>query len=567
MKFITKRSSILLILLLLISVPSFFVLLKPGFYEPHDLHHIADIYQMVRAIQSGQIPPRLGPDFSFGYGYPLFNYYYLLPFYLGSLFWYVVGSLTVSFKLVMISGIVLSVYGMYLFLKELTDDFSALVGSVLYLYTPYRAVQIYVRGAVGEVLIMAILPFAAWSFLKIVKKPSAKLIAISSIILSLFFLSHNYLSFASLPVILLLVSPYIIKSKKPKKILLSLLAVVLISLGITAYWWAPALVEQKFMPSITPFPLIDHFPFIKQLLLPSWGYGASLWGPGDGLSFQIGIVNLVSILALFIVLLFYRKRLSKNLFYLSLITMFLFFLSFIFMNIRTLPVWKLIPFYNFIQFPWRLLMYTTFVTAIAAALVIHVIRRKYKYLIGFILIIGCICLTVAYFKPSSIVQKADDQYLYRFFANRSVSGETSKVSTDYFGYSEDYLLLPHWVEERPSSLPQSKIDLSDGEVISISELSPVSWKTEIETNQETLVSFNSYYFPGWTALVDGQKTEIKIGKPHGQITVSVPEGRHEVLFILKETGFRSILNIISLLFLVVTMYFVFKNDFKKIINK
>src|SRR4030067_2553218 len=96
-----KKHSIVLILLVL-SIPSFFILLKRGFYEPHDLHHIADIYEMFRAFQSGQIPPRLGPDFSFGFGYPLFNFYYVLPFYLGAMFFALLGSLTLSFKLVMI---------------------------------------------------------------------------------------------------------------------------------------------------------------------------------------------------------------------------------------------------------------------------------------------------------------------------------------------------------------------------------------------------------------------------------------------------------------------------------
>src|SRR3989344_4618282 len=81
------------ILLFFILLPASFFLLKAGFYEPHDLHHFADIYQMYRAIASGQFPPRIGPDFIFGYGYPLFNFYYLFPFYLGAIFFAVSGSL------------------------------------------------------------------------------------------------------------------------------------------------------------------------------------------------------------------------------------------------------------------------------------------------------------------------------------------------------------------------------------------------------------------------------------------------------------------------------------------
>lgn len=127
-----RKLSKSIIFLVIICIPAIFYLLRPGFYEPHDLHHIADIYQMVRAISSGQIPPRLGPDFSFGLGYPLFNFYYVLPFYLGAIFFSFVGSLIWSFKLVMITGVILSVLGMNLLLREFVGKFPAFVGSILF---------------------------------------------------------------------------------------------------------------------------------------------------------------------------------------------------------------------------------------------------------------------------------------------------------------------------------------------------------------------------------------------------------------------------------------------------
>src|SRR3989337_3831239 len=160
-------------LLLLATLPAIYYLIKPGFYEPHDLHHLADIYQMARAFVSGQIPPRLGPGFTYGYGYPLFNFYYLLPFYLGAFLYALFGSLTVSFESVFVLSAILSVFGMYLFLREYFDKLPSFVGSVLILYTPYRAVQIYVRGAMGEALALSLLPFVLWAGAKLIKKPNA----------------------------------------------------------------------------------------------------------------------------------------------------------------------------------------------------------------------------------------------------------------------------------------------------------------------------------------------------------------------------------------------------------
>src|SRR3989304_9721281 len=113
--FMSKK---ILLILLFATVPAIYYLIKPGFYEPHDFHPLADIYQMARAFVSGQIPPRLGPDFTFGYSYPLFNFYYVLPFYIGALFYALFGSLTASFESVFVISGILSVFGMYLFLKE-----------------------------------------------------------------------------------------------------------------------------------------------------------------------------------------------------------------------------------------------------------------------------------------------------------------------------------------------------------------------------------------------------------------------------------------------------------------
>src|SRR3989344_4254579 len=117
------------------------------------------------------------------------------------------------------------------------------------------------------------------------------MIAVASLVFFLFIISHNYLWVISLPFLFLL---FFLYNKKQIWVKLrGLVLVTLLSLGMSSYWLIPALVEKKFVTSITPFPLIDHFPFIKQLILPSWGYGSSAWGAGDEISFQIGIVNLL----------------------------------------------------------------------------------------------------------------------------------------------------------------------------------------------------------------------------------------------------------------------------------
>jgi len=535
--------------LILISVPASLPLLFPGFYEPHDLHHLADIYQMFRAMASGQLPPRLGPDFSFGYGYPLYNFYYLLPFYLGAAWYWLIGSLTASFKFVFLISIFLSVFGMYLFLREFVKKFPALVGSFLFLYTPYRAVQIYVRGAMGEAFALSLLPFVLWGIVRLIKNPvNKKIVAGVSVITALFIISHNYLWAITLPFIVLLI--LLLNKHVSKKSVTSLLVSGLLSIGLTAFWWLPAIVENKLVSSVTPFPLIDHFPFIKQLIIPSWGYGSSVWGPGDEISFQIGVVNL-AVVGFIVGFGVYKVKRhpeltsgsplrkipklvrNKKITLLAFWALGGFVISVVMMNIRTLFIWRLIPFHDFIQFPWRLLIFTTIFTSVLAAVIIHILPKKAAKYVGMTIIAASFILTAQYFQPSKIVFKSDEEYLARFFTSNT--------------YSEDYLLLPKWVSGRPPNPPVSKFEAEGAKIRDVEEKSSVRYRAEIETSEPVTLTFHSYYFPGWQAKIDGQQTEIKPGKPYGQIELEIPAGNHSVEFFWSETPLRKFSDYLSLL--------------------
>lgn len=552
-----RKKIFLLFFLFILTFPASRYLIVSGFFEPHDLHHIADIYEMARALESGQIPPRLGPDFSFGYGYPLFNFYYLLPFYIGALFFFISGSLTVSFKLVFLLGVILSVWGMYLFLKEFVGTFSSLVGSFLFLYTPYRAVQIYVRGAIGEALSLAILPYVCWVLVILLRQPkNKKIIATASLTTAFFILSHNFLWALSMPYIALLIFA-LVNKKVLKQTFKSLIQVAMLSLGMTFFWWLPALLEQKLVSSATPFPLIDHFPSIKQLIVPSWGYGASLPGPKDDLSFQVGVVNLVVFVINFLLLFLRKKTLDKKILRLGIWAIVGFLVSFIMMNIRTYPIWRILPFHDFIQFPWRLLIFTTFFTAISAGILVEMVQSK-KVVLGVLIIFLSLAYTFNYFKPSQVFNKTDDEYLSRMFANRSLKGEKKEVSNKYLSWSEDYLLLPKWTFQRPSSLPSSKIEISDGVVEKVREISGVHWLAKINAEKQTKLTFNSYFFPGWFAKLDGNFLKITPGIPFGQIEATIPPGIHIVEFFWRETNLRIFADLIGLVSGIIVLSFLFK---------
>ena len=68
------------VLLLVLIIPTFSFLIKPGLYwNMHDDMQLVRQLEMDKCLKDGQIPCRWTPDLGYGYGYPLFNFYPPLP--------------------------------------------------------------------------------------------------------------------------------------------------------------------------------------------------------------------------------------------------------------------------------------------------------------------------------------------------------------------------------------------------------------------------------------------------------------------------------------------------------
>ena len=307
-----NKKLIILTILFIVCLPAIILVFGPGFYSLHDDLHVIWLDQMDRAIKNGQFPPRWVPDLSFAYGYPLFNFVYPLPFYLGEIFHLIGLSLVASIKAVFIFSIFASAFAMFLFLSRHFSLFFAFLGAILYVYTPYRAVTIFVRGTIGEASVFALLPLELYCLDRLAEKETLSNQLKLGTVIALLILAHNIGAFMSLPFLLLYGILLTIRKKTSKTTFLALLKSIFFGGILSAFFWLPALIEKKYLVSDTVFNFIDHFPFIKQLLFPSWGYGISVWGPNDGMSFQIGVINLLTVLISLAVFLQYFSKKAKK---------------------------------------------------------------------------------------------------------------------------------------------------------------------------------------------------------------------------------------------------------------
>jgi len=145
------------LLLILLILPSFSLMLRPGVWTMHDFHLFRQ-YEFNLCADEGSFPCRWAPDSSLGYGQPLFNFYSQFPYWLGQVFIILGFQIIDSVKILFFLSLFLSASSMYLLSSRFWGRLGGLVSALFYVYAPYRAVDVWVRGALPEALAFIFFP-------------------------------------------------------------------------------------------------------------------------------------------------------------------------------------------------------------------------------------------------------------------------------------------------------------------------------------------------------------------------------------------------------------------------
>ena len=533
-------SKYLLLVILILSIPAVRYLFVNGYFGVSDDLHIGWLFEMNRAVKSLQFPPRYVPDLSFGFGYPLFTFVYPLPFYIAEIFHLIGFSLVNSVKLVFGLSVPVSMYFMYKLLRVyMKEDFS-LAGAVLYVYAPYRALEFFVRGTIGEITAFVFFPLIILAIIK--NKPYILALSFAGLILS-----HNIMAYMFMPFLLLFVilRIYFVSVDRSQSVVSSLKSLVL-GLLCSVYFWLPAIYESTLMKYDTVFNFYDHFPALKQFITPYWGYGASVPGNYDTMSFYMGAVGILVVIFGSIIFLLKRKKYSTEEKIFISWSIIVCLLSVFMMNFRSAWFWRNLPLLPYFQFPWRFLAMVTLVSPI-----FMIVFSKFKIFrfVPFIVIFLSIFLNFNYFKTSEYLGRNDDYYINRYIPIPSASKE-------YLKTSEEYLRLPKGTEVRPDkNYPRAFTENSDA-LLEIKELNPLDAIIQTDSKSEFVLSYNKYKYPGFEAKVDGSRIKIESGEPYGQISFVVPSGKHLVEVRYRESPLRLFFDIVSL---VVIIYLIKKS--------
>jgi hypothetical protein len=96
------------------------------------MFHLYRLAALDKAMHAGVIFPRWFPDFAFGYGFPVLNFYSPLGYYLAEVLHLLGGGMVLATKLALGASLALSALAMYLFAKQSLDPPGALLASLAY---------------------------------------------------------------------------------------------------------------------------------------------------------------------------------------------------------------------------------------------------------------------------------------------------------------------------------------------------------------------------------------------------------------------------------------------------
>lgn len=534
-----KRYGFLILLLVLI-VPSFVSLIHTGYFNTHEgLPQLIRLYQMDKCFQDLQIPCRWVPS-AYGYGYPLFNYYPPLPYYLGELIHLLGINFLDTVKMLAALGFIASGLAMFILAREFWGNLGGLVSAIFYVYAPYHAVDLYVRGAMNEFYALVFLPAILWASYKLIKTQQSRYIYFLALSFGGLLLSHNLIAIAFAPflAIWLIFHLAIAKSIKP---ISKLTLAFIFSLGLAAFFSFPVLLEMK-LTYVQRIALgddyVSHFADLNQMFISRfWGYGTSVLGPKDSMPFQIGhlhwiVTFLSSLLALFLV----KSEGSKHRLFILLLTITTLGGAFM-AHYSSKSLWDKIPTLAFIQFPWRFLALVILFTSLACGALILWVSRKFRPWLGAGLIILVFILNLSYFKP------------YRW----NYTYEKEDLSQKPFPDTSEY--LPISVKVTPATFPTSDAILLEPNTNneSLYTFSSLVKKSNYQNYKIlnpypnlTQLRVSTFYFPGWAAYLNDEKTAIFYeSDTHGRIHVQIPPGEHTLVLKFQNTPVRSISNLIT----------------------
>ena len=500
--------------------------------DGHDsLAYPPRLTEFAKIIGEYQIPPVWAPDLSNGHGQPLFEFFPPLT-YVTELPLYKFGlSLADSIQLPLIVLFAVGAIAVYLIGRRLSfSRFSSVGAAAAWLFAPYQSIDVFVSVRVAESTAIALVPLALLALISVLDRPTLRRTLLAAPAIALIPLAHNVIALLMLPVFALIAVARAAISDRPIRTAAAGAGAIGGGLALSAFIWLPSILEKGFVKTDLSasglFHWSVHIISPSQLLWGRWGFGLSVAGPNDGMSFALGILPIALAIAGLIIAMRFPNRTRR----VDAVVFAAAALAGAFMSTEwSAIIWRHVSILRYLQFPWRMECLCALFMPLLALYAFECTGPKATT----VAIVVLVLLNIQHTQPKGYLTYDDEFYEPQSIAQRGI--ETTA-----------YWAEPHWVQQRVKYTGNGILTPTPLTAVRVLAWTSIRHVYAVTAPALSRVMDSTNYFPGWTVLIDGQKTAVSPAPTFGAISFQVPPGQHMIEVELRPTPVRHLASLISI---------------------
>jgi len=492
--------------------------------------------QFGAGLLQGQFPVTWADGFG-NYGMPIPIIAQQTTSYMGGLFYVFVKNIFVAYNLTILTGTFLSSLVVYLCLRYRYSQESSLAGTLLFMFAPYRIINVFIRADIPEFFVSVFLPLTIIGFIfTLLKKRWWGLLLICLGVAGIL-LTHPIMA---VPFSLILGPIWValaFQTRRSWKLVISTLVAAAFGTLLAFYYLVPLFGEIRyFYYGLGAEHLIDNqFLSLQNYTQPNWFY---FWqndiGP-RGQYFHMGSLEGILLVVASVCSLWSLTKPKKNkfipLYFGTLIGWIAIFL--------TLPIsefiYQKVLLLNNIQHPWRMLSALIFVPPFLLSDLSDRFfsSQKNRRIIVLVVSLFLILYRIPQVYGKNYIYYPESMYFYTI---TNLHG--ANLNTVWTGNTREY----------PVKEKKYEVIEGSGEVLEADVRNGIRHYI-IQANQQIRMADYTFYFPGWKLYINGIPVAMEFQDPNyrGVITYKLEAGTHKVDLIFEDTTLRKIGKIGSLL--------------------
>jgi hypothetical protein len=525
-----------------------FVLIFPtlGLYTwaGHD-----QLFPVIRVYELSKLWRANGPfhapwqaDWAFGYGYPFYTFYAPLGYYVGALSHFLLGlNYGPATKFSFYASLYLSGLLMYALVyvigrREQWPRLAwwALGAATVFTLTRYHLTDVFVRNALAE----------CWAWPTLVgvflgaeiarRRPWLGTLLVALMQCGLM-LSHNVIALYGT----IAIGFYVVLTTSNVRWPVSVMIGGALGAAMAAFFWLPALVLVKLtnasLPerpglssTITPASVLHlHSLYWQQHFVERLGLGGSIAGPDDPMGINLGIAVLIGVVLAAIAV--FLPGLARGQRYRLCICLVMFGIFLFAMSPQM--NWGRVPaILRYVQFPWRLLIFTAFFGCLATVMASPVLDKWFHPLVWVLIAALMAIPTVPAILnlPGLLTDRGTTKRVLRWYDRQERGG--------WFGGAapEEYWPLTlkapvtdlKFLAKNPA--PANRVVETSAE-FNVEEYKHqgTTYSYKYNAPSDVTSTIGVVYFPGWQLRLDGQRQPDRISmSAGGLVNVQLPSGSH-----------------------------------------